>query len=156
MRVDLPGYSGVKVPSRILLPDDAGSWIGEGLPIRVLQTDFSAGPTVVPYKVAAIIVLTRELAEHSSAENVFKQMLSESAALLLDAKMFSADALAAGISPAGLLDGVTPVAAATAGGGLNALNLDSKLLVGALANKHAVFSHHGPRYHDPFVDRPRS
>lgn len=92
----------------------------------------SAGPELKPNKLAVLATLTNELAQHSHAEAVVKQMLSESAALALDAKVFSTDAASDSVSPAGILAGVTPIVGKT-GGGIAALTGDIKSLIAALA-----------------------
>jgi hypothetical protein len=74
-------------------------------------------------------------ANAQTAESIIRTALEETAAVALDAKVFSADAASAS-APAGLLNGVTPIAA-TAGGGVAAMVGDLKLLAGALADNGA-------------------
>jgi len=59
-------------------------------------------------------------------------LLNEAAALLLDSNLFSNAAAAAGVSPAGLLNGVSGITAAT-GGGVEAMTKDVEALIVALA-----------------------
>jgi Phage capsid family len=133
MQISLAGHSGVTVPLRVITAADAGAWVAEGGPIPAAQLTLTAGPTVLPYKIAVLATLTNELADSSSAEAVISQMFSEAAALALDAKVFSADAVSTGVSPAGILNGAPTPISATAGGGVTALAGDIKKLVAALA-----------------------
>jgi hypothetical protein len=133
MRIGLTDRAGVTIPLRIVDAADAGKWVAEGGPIPAVQPNLSAGPTLAPRKIACIVSLTNELAAHSNAETVIRQMLSEAAALAIDAKVFSTDAEVTDVSPAGILAGVTPIAP-TAGGGIAAFAGDLENLVGALAD----------------------
>lgn len=90
----------------------AAYWVGQGKPKPVTKFDFNA--TTIPFtKVAAISVITQELARFSdpSAETLVRDSLADAVIGEVDSKLFSADAAVANVSPAGLLNGVTPVAA---------------------------------------------
>jgi len=110
--LDLPlqGYASQKLPARIVTAADSGSWVAEAAPIPSIRLDVDAGPELVPYKIAIIATVTRELAQHAYGIAVIQQIISEAAALQLDAKAFSTDAASAGVSPAGLFNGLTPIA----------------------------------------------
>jgi hypothetical protein len=130
LRVDLSGYGAIQVPGRIVDPADAGAFVLEGAPIPASQLPLDAGPLLAPFKFAVMASFTNELAEHSNAERVVRQILSEAAALRLDAELFSTTA-ASTSRPAGLLNNVVALAAASAGDG--AMMADIGSLVGALA-----------------------
>ena len=66
-------------------------------------------------KFATIVVLTAELAKASRRREVFEALLREDAGVSLDAAVFS-DEAATDEHVAGLLNGVTPITAATGGG----------------------------------------
>jgi HK97 family phage major capsid protein len=88
------------------------NWVGQGKAKPVTKFDFNA--TTVPFtKIAAIAVMTQELARFSdpSAEMLIRDALGESVIAKADNDLFDPDAAAvANVSPAGLLNGVTPVA----------------------------------------------
>jgi hypothetical protein len=85
-------------------------------------------------KIAAIITLTDDLRRRSpqDAETLFGTLLRETAAKSLDAAMFD-NAAADADRPAGLLNGLTPLAAAP-GDGVAALGEDLQALVDAIAD----------------------
>lgn len=95
-------------------------WVGQGKAKPVTKFDFNA--TTVPFtKVAAIAVITQELARFSdpSAEMLVRDSLADCVIARVDADLFDPDVAAvANVSPAGLLNGVTPVAG-PAGGSLD-------------------------------------
>ncbi len=87
-------------------------WVGQGKAKPVTKFDFNA--TTVPFtKVAAIAVLTQELARFSdpSAEALVRDSLADCVIARVDSDLFDPDlAAVANVSPAGLLNGVSPVA----------------------------------------------
>jgi HK97 family phage major capsid protein len=89
-----------------------GYWVGQGKAKPV--TSFAFNSTTVPFtKVAAISVITQELARFSdpSAEALVRDMLAEAVIERIDNDLFDPDkAAVANVSPAGLLNGVAPVA----------------------------------------------
>jgi hypothetical protein len=112
MKLSFDGAATISIPS-MSLPDAA--WIGEGQPIPVVIGTTTPGPTVDPYKLATIIPLTGEMVRNTNAENLVRQVLSENVGATLDAALFSNAAAIAGVSPAGILNGIAPLAAAAAG-----------------------------------------
>jgi hypothetical protein len=134
LRVDLSGHAAVQVPGRIVDPADAGAFVAEGAPIPAAMLPIDAGPLLAPFKFAVIASFTNDLAEHSNAERVVRQILSEAATLRLDAELFSVTA-ASTSRPAGLLNGVVALAAASAGDGAMVADIGS--LVGALTSAGA-------------------
>lgn len=87
-------------------------WVGHGKAKPVTKFDFNA--TTIPFtKVAAISVITQELARFSDpgAESYVRDGLAEAAIARVDSDLFDPDVAAvANVSPAGLLNGVAPVA----------------------------------------------
>lgn len=87
-------------------------WVGQGKAKPVTKFDFNA--TTVPFtKVAAIAVITQELARFSdpSAEALVRDSLADTIIARVDTDLFDPDVAAvANVSPAGLLNGVSPVA----------------------------------------------
>ena len=131
-RVDLSGVNTISFPSRSGVIDPAAiPWVSQGAPIPVGQfqlTSASLGPV---HKLAIITALTRECAEHASGEMVLTTLLKENAALSLDASLFS-NAAGTADRPAGLLNGITPLTAATAGD--DAMNADLSALANAISD----------------------
>lgn len=86
-------------------------WVGEGKAKPVTSGSFNA--VTVPWsKIAAISVITQELARFSdpAAEALVRDMLADAVIERADADLFDPDKTAtAGVSPAGLLNGVNPV-----------------------------------------------
>lgn len=86
-------------------------WVGQGKPKPVTKFDFNATTTSFT-KVAAISVITQELARFSdpSAEMLVRDGLADAVIAKIDGDLFDPDAAAvANVSPAGLLNGVSPV-----------------------------------------------
>src|SRR5262249_3446625 len=93
---------------QILLPTIAqgqAGFVGQGKPIPVGQCASSRGASLLPHKLALISALTRQMVESSNAEAIIRAVLTESAAVGLDAALFSANAATAD-APAGLLYGI--------------------------------------------------
>jgi hypothetical protein len=87
-------------------------WVGEGKAKPVTKFDFSANQ--LPFsKIASIAVITQELARFSNpdAAVLVRNALAETVIERIDLDLFDPDkAAVANVSPAGLLNGVTPVA----------------------------------------------
>jgi HK97 family phage major capsid protein len=90
----------------------SAGWVGQGKAKPVTKFDFNA--TTVPFtKIAAIAVITQELARFSSpsAEALVRDSLADTVIARIDTDLFDPDlAAVANVSPAGLLNGVSPVA----------------------------------------------
>jgi HK97 family phage major capsid protein len=88
------------------------NWVGQGKAKPVTKFDYNA--TTIPFtKVAAITVITQELARFSdpNAETLVRDSLADTIIAKIDNDLFDPDAAAiANVSPAGLLNGVAPVA----------------------------------------------
>lgn len=128
--VDLTGLGSITLP-RASSDFPNAAWVAEGGPAPVFRGTLTA-TTLIPRKLMALSALTNELAELSGevAEQVISDMLEESAAKALDAKLFSTDAATA-TAPAGILNGIAATAGA-AGGGLDGLLADLRALTGAV------------------------
>ncbi len=100
----------VKIPRRAATPTLAGDFVGEGAPIPVKQGALTS-VSLTPHKLAVISTFTRELAMHSTPaiESMVRSMILEDTANVLDARLLD-NVAASAIRPAGLLNGVTPVA----------------------------------------------
>ena len=91
------------------------NWVGQGKAKPVTKFDFNA--TTVPFtKIAAISVITQELARFSdpSAEMLVRDSLADCVIAKVDSDLFDPDVAAvSNTNPAGLLNGVSPVAVAS-------------------------------------------
>jgi hypothetical protein len=87
------------------------SWVGEGAPVPVGRLAFSTA-SLPALKVGGLAIATKDLLRHASpaAEAAFRDELVNGAVAFLDSALLSADAASAGVSPAGLLAGVTATA----------------------------------------------
>lgn len=87
-------------------------WVGQGKAKPVTKFDFNA--TTIPFtKVAAIAVIAQELARFSdpSAEALVRESLADCVIARIDTDLFDPDlAAVSNVSPAGLLNGVAPIA----------------------------------------------
>ena len=118
MKIDFARRASIRIPGRIMDASDAGSWTGEGKPIVMRTQRMTSGPTLQPHKLVVITSYTREMTEQSAIEAVSRALISEATALALDKALFGTQA-DDGITPGGILNGITPQTP-TAGGGLAA------------------------------------
>src|SRR3569623_1666098 len=90
----------------------SANWVGQGTGKPLAKFDFPS--TTIPFtKVSGIAVLTQELARFSdpSAEMLVRDALADCVIERIDSDLFDPDkAAVANVSPAGLLNGVAPVA----------------------------------------------
>jgi hypothetical protein len=119
----------ILVPGRPLTPADGARFVEEATPVPVRSWNFALS-ALKPYGLKTICAFTREMSESSNIEGAVKQALTESFGIGIDAVLLSSNAATAA-APAGIFQSaaLTP----TAGGGVNALLGDIKLLFNALA-----------------------
>lgn len=104
-----------RVPFNVRIGSQTGGgtayWVGQGKAKPV--TSMAFGDTTIPFtKVAAISVITQELARFSdpNAEALVRDSLADAVIERIDIDLLDPDkAAVANVSPAGLLNGVTPV-----------------------------------------------
>jgi HK97 family phage major capsid protein len=111
MQVSFDRRASIRIPGRLLDANDAGQWVAEAGAIPVRDLRITSGPTLTPHKLLVIVAFTREMTEQSAIEAISCALISEATALSLDRTMFGNQA-EDGITPGGLLNGVTPIAAA--------------------------------------------
>ena len=103
------------VPSRVHIKGQDGAatgyWVGESKAIPVSKADFS-DVELTPLKVGAMAVCSKELVMDSSpsAEMWIRDSIAQASAQRVDTTFLSATAASAGVSPAGILNGLTPLA----------------------------------------------
>lgn len=120
-----------EVPANVTIKGQDGAatgyWVGQSKGIPASAADFSA-VSLTPLKVAALAVVSNELLRDSSpaAEMLVRDALAKAAAQRIDLTFLSATAASAGVSPAGLLDGVS--AGNTAGADADGVIADIKTL----------------------------
>jgi len=123
-----------EVPANVQIKGQDGSatgyWVGQSKGIPASAQDFSA-VNLTPLKVGAIAVISNELLRDSSpaAEQLVRDALVDASAQRVDATFLSDAAASAGVSPAGILNGVS--AEASAGVDAAGLRADIKALYAA-------------------------
>jgi hypothetical protein len=120
----------ISAPGFTAAAGNAG-FVAEGQPIPVRQLA-ATGAQLLPYKLAAIGVLTREMIESSNAEQMIGDVLTRAEGLALDAAFFDSSAATAA-RPAGLRNGIaalTPSASTDPFGGFYE---DLSTLIGGVA-----------------------
>lgn len=110
----------------------AGWWVGQAKPKPVTKFDYAAA-TLGPAKVAALTVLAEELMRFGnhpsvSAESAARDGLTEALSYVLDVTFIDPSVAAvAGVSPASITNGVTPIA--SSGTDLAAIYADLNALI---------------------------
>lgn len=105
-----------EVPANVTIKGQDGQatgyWVGQSKAIPATTVDFMS-VSLTPLKVAALAVCSIELLEDSSpsAELLVRDALVKASSQRIDTTLFSTAAASSGVSPAGLLNGVTPVSA---------------------------------------------
>lgn len=105
-----------EVPANVTIKGQDGQgtgyWVAQSKGIPVTALDFF-NVNLSPLKVAALAVASNELLEDSSpaAESLIRDALVNASSQRIDTTLFSTAAASAGASPAGLLNGLTPIAA---------------------------------------------
>jgi len=100
------------VPANVPIKGQDGAatayWVGESKAIPATTADFST-VNLAPQKVGALAVVSNELLRDSSpsAERMVRDALAEASAQRVDTTFLSTSAASSGISPAGILNGLT-------------------------------------------------
>jgi HK97 family phage major capsid protein len=136
MKIDFARRASIRVPGRVLDASDAGTWVGENKPIVVRSQRMTSGPTLTPHKLCVITSYTYEMTEQSAIEAVSRALIQESTALALDKALFGTQA-DDGITPGGILNGITPITASTATPAQSAMAVDIEKLMQALVAAYA-------------------
>ena len=130
-----------EVPANVTIKGQDGAatgyWVGESKAIGATAADFSA-VSLTPLKVATIAVCSNELLRDSSpsAEMLVRDAIVQAAVQRIDTTFVSATAASNGVSPAGILNGVTAFGSFGTDG--DALRADIRTLYGPfLAAKNA-------------------
>lgn len=112
-----------------------GYWVGQSKSIPVSKADFM-DVNLKPLKVAALAVVSKELLRDSSpsAERLVRDALVEASAQRVDQTFLGAGAAVTNVSPAGILNGVTPIA--SAGNDIEGVIADVKALYASFIAAH--------------------
>jgi len=104
-----------------------GYWVGQSKSIPLSKADFM-DVNLTPLKVAALAVVSKELLRDSSpaAEKLVRDALVEASAQRVDQTFLGTAAASAGVSPAGILNGVS--AGSSAGADIDGVIADVKAL----------------------------
>lgn len=120
-----------EVPANINIAGQDGAatgyWVGQSKSIPVSKADFM-DVNLTPLKVAALAVVSKDLLRDSSpsAEKLVRDALVEASAQRVDQTFLGAGAAVAGVSPAGILNGLT--SGTTAGNDIEGVIADVKAL----------------------------
>jgi hypothetical protein len=128
-QISLDGIASVSFPT---ITTTQVAFIGQGKPIPVTNLQSGAGVSLTPHNFKILVTLTSEMLAAANSETIFRTALIESAALSLDAALFSANA-ATPDAPAGLLAGVSPLTASTTTPLQDAMVQDLAKLAGSIA-----------------------
>lgn len=137
--LNFDGVGTVLIPSRTA-GGAGGGFVEEGKPIRVGRVT-TASTTMSPKKMGVIIPFSKELAKRSTPaiESVVRQAILEDTSAVLDPLIL--DAVAGdNARPAGLLNGVSAVAAGYGGGDYKAVQEDFKALLAPFIAANAADS----------------
>lgn len=133
------------VPGRVHIKGQDGAatgyWVGESKAIPVSKADYS-DVELSPLKVAALAVCSKEWVRDASpsAEMLIRDAIVQASSQRVDTTFLSATAASAGVSPAGLLNGVTAVT--SSGGDADALRNDfQELMAPFITNKNTTGLH---------------
>jgi hypothetical protein len=102
------------IPARVHIKGQDGAatgyWVGESRAIPVSAQDFN-DVELTPLKVGAISACSKDLVADSSpeAELWIRDSIVKASAQRVDSTFFSASAASAGVSPAGILNGLSPL-----------------------------------------------
>lgn len=124
----IPKYTGVPFDTPLLAQTAGGSayWVGEGLPKPLTNFGYSR-TSMPPLKVATIVAVTEELLRRSSiqADQLLRDQLAAAVAERLDIDFVDpAKAASAGVSPASIAYGVSPIS--SSGNDADAVRADIK------------------------------
>jgi hypothetical protein len=108
MVLNFDGNGIISAPGLVASASNA-SFVAEGAPIPVRQLS-TAAVQLLPYKLATIAVLTREMMESGNAERLIGDALVRACGAALDVVLFGSGAISAA-QPAGLRNGIAALTA---------------------------------------------
>lgn len=120
-----------EIPANVQIKGQDGAatayWVGESKAIPATKADYM-NVNMTPLKVAALAVVSNELLKYSdpSAEMLVRDALVQASSQRVDQTFISTAAASAGVSPAGILNGVSPIS--SSGSDIQGLIEDIKAL----------------------------
>jgi Phage capsid family len=135
-KTSFDGAAQIKIPGHLVDANDAGTWIGEDIPVPVRAQRMTAGPVLTPHKLMVMVAFTNEMIRSSNIEEISRALINEAVALKLDQTLFGTQAGDA-VTPPGLLGASATSVAPASGGGTShaeACIADLKGLIGALVS----------------------
>ena len=129
LTLDWNGAGTISAPGFIASAANSG-FVQEGNPIPVRQLS-AAAATLLPYKLASIAVLSREMVESSNAEKLISDALIGSAGLALD-QVFFGNGAATAAQPAGIRNGISTLTASNSADVFGAFFEDLATLLNAV------------------------
>jgi HK97 family phage major capsid protein len=123
-----------QIPANVTVKGQDGTgaafWVGEGKAVPMSKADFST-VNLQPLKIGALSAISLELIRDSSpsAMQLVQDSLTRDSSQLIDSTFFSATAASAGVSPAGIVNGVGGTG--SSGSDLNGFITDMDVLVQA-------------------------
>jgi hypothetical protein len=133
LQVPMGPSTGFIAPKRNTAPS-ALPWVAELDPIPVRSFDF-LGLTLTPKKMAAISVISGELARRAGGDSTVRQLLREDGEYALDSAYFSTTA-ASSAAHAGLLNGLTAITGYSGGDGA-AFEADVSAILAAIGPRNS-------------------
>jgi len=118
--LNFSGAASIRVPG-ITIP--TADFVAEGAPIPAPLIATSSGPTLTPFKIAALATLTNEMMRSPNAVDMVRQVLVEACGPALDKQLFSTNA-AASDRPAGLRNGIAGLTPASGTSGKDQIIVD--------------------------------
>ncbi len=105
------GAAYITLPNRAATPKLSGAFVGEGSSIPVKKTAFGS-TRLDRFKMGVISVMTKEILERSTPaiEGIVRDAIVYDTAEALDSHLLGNSAAVSGVSPAGILQGVTATA----------------------------------------------
>lgn len=119
------------IPANVQIKGQDGAatayWVGESKAIPATKADYN-NVNMTPLKVAALAVVSNELLKYSdpSAEMLVRDALVQASSQRVDQTFISTAAAVSGVSPAGILNGVSPIS--SSGSDIGGLIEDIKAL----------------------------
>jgi hypothetical protein len=130
LTLEWDGAGVISAPGFVASAANSG-FVQEGQPIPVRQLT-EAPAQLQSYKLATIAALTREMVESSNAEALISDALIRSTGLALDAVFFGSNPATAA-QPAGILNGVAPLAGSTSTDAYGGFADDVSTLINAVS-----------------------
>jgi hypothetical protein len=129
LKVEFGQSAAIAIPGRLCDDTNSSSFVQENNPIPI-KVGTLTSVTLTPCRLPVTAVFSDWLVQTSNADRIIPAVLNEELRLKLDVELMSTTAASAGVRPAGLLNGVTPLTPTAAGS--EAMEKDIAQLVAAI------------------------